>query len=119
MSVEQARKNLDAELPGWDFDAVKQESRQVWNEWLSKIEAASVDYLFVCKMDDSTYMRRKVPYPIEKRWADAKPELFEPVYSNDYVTIYEIRKSLLTKAADHVACPTEDPVVALSRQGER
>ncbi len=38
VSVEQARKNLEAELPGWDFDAVKDQSRQVWNEWLSKIE---------------------------------------------------------------------------------
>ena len=38
VSIEQARKNLDAELPGWDFDAVKDESRRVWNDWLGKIE---------------------------------------------------------------------------------
>jgi len=38
VSIEQARLNLDTELPHWDFDRVKQESRQVWNEWLSKIE---------------------------------------------------------------------------------
>jgi predicted alpha-1,2-mannosidase len=38
VSVEQARRNLQAELPDWDFDRVRQESRRVWNEWLSRIE---------------------------------------------------------------------------------
>jgi hypothetical protein len=104
---------------GLASDDIPEDDRRYYLRWLRKVEAASVDYLFVCKMDDSTYMQRKVPYPIEKKWADAKPEIFEPVYSNDYVTIYEIRKSLLAEAANHVACPTQDPVVALSRQGER
>jgi len=38
VSVEQARLNLRTELPHWDFDQVRRESRDVWNEWLSKIE---------------------------------------------------------------------------------
>jgi predicted alpha-1,2-mannosidase len=33
-----ARKNLEAELPGWDFDAVVQASRDDWNKWLGRIE---------------------------------------------------------------------------------
>lgn len=37
-SVENARKNLTTELPGWDFDAVKKESQQIWNDWLGKIK---------------------------------------------------------------------------------
>ncbi|HID22667.1 MAG TPA: glycoside hydrolase family 92 protein, partial [Planctomycetaceae bacterium] len=38
VSAEQARKNLQAELPHWDFDRVRRESRQVWNDWLGRIE---------------------------------------------------------------------------------
>ena len=36
-SIENARKNLEAECPGWDFDKVRAESRDIWNEWLGKI----------------------------------------------------------------------------------
>ncbi|WP_326791506.1 glycoside hydrolase family 92 protein [Streptomyces sp. NBC_00841] len=32
-----ARKNLEAELPGWDFEAVKQASQQHWNAMLGRI----------------------------------------------------------------------------------
>lgn len=38
VSTDQARKNLQAELPHWDFDRVRRESRQVWNDWLGRIE---------------------------------------------------------------------------------
>jgi predicted alpha-1,2-mannosidase len=37
-SIENARKNLDAECPHFDFDRVVQETRDIWNEWLGKIE---------------------------------------------------------------------------------
>lgn len=33
-----ARKNLEAELPHWDFDRVVAESRDDWNRWLGRIE---------------------------------------------------------------------------------
>lgn len=38
VSSEQARLNMDAELPHWDFDRIVQESADVWNEWLGRIE---------------------------------------------------------------------------------
>ncbi len=38
VSAEQARKNLDAELPHWDFDSVVDESRAEWDEMLGRIE---------------------------------------------------------------------------------
>ena len=38
VSVEQARANLEAELDHWDFDRVRDESRDVWNDWLGRIE---------------------------------------------------------------------------------
>jgi predicted alpha-1,2-mannosidase len=38
VSVAGARQNLQAELPGWDFAAVVAQSRQSWNQYLSRIE---------------------------------------------------------------------------------
>lgn len=37
-SEDQARLNLNTELAHWDFNQVKQESRDEWNQWLSRIE---------------------------------------------------------------------------------
>jgi len=35
--AEAARNNMIKEIPGWDFDAVRRESENVWNQTLSKI----------------------------------------------------------------------------------
>lgn len=37
VSVEGARRNLAAELPGWDFDGVRAAARERWNRELSRI----------------------------------------------------------------------------------
>lgn len=37
-SIEGARQNLSKEIPGWDFDAVKQHAQDSWRKQLSKIE---------------------------------------------------------------------------------
>lgn len=39
-SIDEARSNLNAELPDWDFDRVVRESRDDWNKWLGRIEVA-------------------------------------------------------------------------------
>jgi len=45
LSVEQARANLKAEIPDWDFEAVRQRLRAAWNEKLSRVsvEGATED----------------------------------------------------------------------------
>lgn len=40
VSINAARRNLETELPHWDFDRVVRESREEWNRWLSRIEVA-------------------------------------------------------------------------------
>ncbi len=40
VSEENARRNLEAELPGWDFDATVRASSDEWNQWLSKIQVS-------------------------------------------------------------------------------
>ncbi|MCP4455510.1 MAG: glycoside hydrolase family 92 protein, partial [Planctomycetes bacterium] len=37
-SIENARRNLAGECAHWDFDRVRQASRDVWNRWLGQIE---------------------------------------------------------------------------------
>lgn len=37
-SIENARNNLLTECTTWDFEAVRSETRRIWNEWLGKID---------------------------------------------------------------------------------
>jgi predicted alpha-1,2-mannosidase len=37
VSIEGARKNLDSEIPGWEFDRIKQDAKEAWNSELHKI----------------------------------------------------------------------------------
>jgi len=37
-SIANARANMAAELDHWDFDAVRDESFRIWNDWLGKID---------------------------------------------------------------------------------
>lgn len=41
VSVEGARKNLQAEIPAWDFNRVRKEAEDTWNKELKKIEVNS------------------------------------------------------------------------------
>lgn len=43
VSIEGARKNLDAEIPAWDFDKVKQDANTIWNAELGRIAVESND----------------------------------------------------------------------------
>lgn len=42
-SVEGARKNMDTELPGWDFEATRQAAKDSWNNYLSRIDVTGTD----------------------------------------------------------------------------
>ena len=61
-SPEQAEKNLTAELPHWDFDAVHQESRRVWSEVLSKIEIETADSSVLRNFYTALYHAHIAPY---------------------------------------------------------
>ncbi len=38
ISIDQARQNLQHEIPGWDFQAVREQLRAQWNEKLSRLQ---------------------------------------------------------------------------------
>ncbi|MGZ3979555.1 MAG: GH92 family glycosyl hydrolase, partial [Flavisolibacter sp.] len=42
-NIQNARNNLTTECGTWDFDKIRKESRQVWNEWLGKIDVKGGD----------------------------------------------------------------------------
>ena len=42
-SVEGAHKNMNTELPGWDFEATRQAAKDSWNKYLSRIEVTGTD----------------------------------------------------------------------------
>jgi predicted alpha-1,2-mannosidase len=43
VDIEGARKNLEAEVPDWDFEAVKKQAAAKWNEQLGKINVQTMD----------------------------------------------------------------------------
>jgi predicted alpha-1,2-mannosidase len=43
ISLEQAGSNLRTEVPGWDLEALKNSTRQAWNEQLSRIKVQGQD----------------------------------------------------------------------------
>jgi len=50
VSMEGAMKNLEAEIPHWDFEKTRAETKAKWNNELSKIEVTSID-----KDDQTTF----------------------------------------------------------------
>ena len=42
-SVDGAKKNLEAEIPAWDFEGVKTVAHNEWNNYLSRIEIDGTD----------------------------------------------------------------------------
>ena len=51
ISIEGARKNLEAEIPGWDFDQVRRQAREAWNRELGKIT-----------LDEATEKQKRIFY---------------------------------------------------------
>lgn len=43
ISAENARKNLEAEIPGWNFQEIRKEAKQSWNNELTKIKVSGKD----------------------------------------------------------------------------
>ena len=43
VSIEGAKANMAAELPGWDFEAVKADARKAWNEELGRVAVSCDD----------------------------------------------------------------------------
>ncbi|MCD8194293.1 MAG: GH92 family glycosyl hydrolase, partial [Tannerellaceae bacterium] len=59
---EGAEKNMLAELPGWDFDAVRKESADIWNRQLNLIDIESSDPAVLTNYYTALYHTMIAPY---------------------------------------------------------
>lgn len=68
VDIEGARKNVETEIPDWDFDGVRKDARKAWNETLSKIDITTNDKndktifytaLYHTAISQSVYGRRR------------------------------------------------------------
>lgn len=69
VDTEGAKKNLEAEIPSWEFEQVRSNARQAWNNYLSKIDITTQDenrpqyFLYsnvsYCNQPEPLYRRRR------------------------------------------------------------
>lgn len=62
VSVDGARKNLEAEQPGWDFDKVRSNAHNAWNAELGKISLESRDTSVLRTFYSALYHSMTAPY---------------------------------------------------------
>lgn len=60
-SIENARKNLESEIPGWDFEKVRQQSSATWNRALGQIAVKGTDEQQKVKFYSAMYNTRFLP----------------------------------------------------------
>ena len=82
-----AEKNMLAELPGWNFDATRAESAQIWNKALNDIQIESSDPKVMVNFYTALYHTMIAPYTyqdIDGRYygMDKKIHRAEPGYIN-------------------------------------
>jgi predicted alpha-1,2-mannosidase len=61
VDVEGARKNLRAEMPGWDFNAVAKAARVQWEDVVSRVAVESSDKLFLENFYTAVYHANLAP----------------------------------------------------------
>ncbi|MBC8603839.1 glycoside hydrolase family 92 protein [Parabacteroides acidifaciens] len=82
-----AEKNMLAELPGWDFEATRQESAGIWNKALNDIQIESSDPKVMVNFYTALYHTMIAPYAyqdVDGRYLgmDKKVHRAEPGYVN-------------------------------------
>lgn len=91
ISVEKAKANLAAELPGWDFDAQHAKARDLWNGALAKIEVEGGDDTQRRNLYSGLYRSHTMPHDLsgENVWWDST----EPHYE-DFYTLWDTFRTL-------------------------
>ena len=82
-----AEKNLMAELPGWDFEATRIKSAEIWNDALNAIETQSADPTVMVNFYTALYHTMIAPFAyqdVDGRYLgmDKKVHKAEPGYVN-------------------------------------
>ena len=59
---EGAEKNMAAELPGWDFEAIRKEAADQWNEALNQIQIDTFDPTILTNFYTALYHTMIAPF---------------------------------------------------------
>lgn len=86
ISAEQARKNIEEESPGWDFDALRERSVELWRERLSKIVISGADR--ATRRQFYTALYHSMLMPSDRQGENPKWTSSEPYY-DDYYTLWD------------------------------
>ena len=98
--IEGAERNLDAEIPGYDFDGVRKYLTGVWEKHLSKIKVSSDDGHLLRKFYGSLYRASFLPRVISDvdgrypAFASGAPILQSPVPHYDDFSMWDTYRAL-------------------------
>jgi len=89
VSIEGARKNMEAELPGWDFNAVKESARKEWNRELGRIEVKGgtkeQKRTFYTAMYHS-FIHPDIDVDVDRRFLSGDHKVYKAVDFDNYTT---------------------------------
>lgn len=90
VSLAQARRNAEQEMPGWNFEAVRRASTAQWNQALSRIELHGADEVERRKFYTALYHTMMMPSDHtgeNPKWSSGEP------YYGDYQAIWDTFRS--------------------------
>lgn len=93
VSIEGAKANLAAELPGWDFDATRSAARGQWNNELGKIKAETADSTSLRKFYTSLFRTMIVPSTfsdIDGKYRGADDQIYQTDNGRNVYTVYSL-----------------------------
>ncbi|MBS1943802.1 MAG: GH92 family glycosyl hydrolase, partial [Bacteroidetes bacterium] len=99
VSMEGARKNLEAEVPGWDFDAVRKQAEAAWDKELGRIEVLGGEPEQQRIFYTALYHSLMVPYIIND--ADGKYRGFDGKVHGAKHDVYTVFSLWDTFRAEH------------------
>ncbi|WP_024891721.1 GH92 family glycosyl hydrolase [Luteimonas huabeiensis] len=86
VSAEQARRNVEEEAPGWDFDAVHAATRAAWNDQLARVQVSPGDTPRRRQLYTGIYHSMLMPSDRtgeNPKWTSAEPDY------DDYYAIWD------------------------------
>lgn len=91
LSMEQARANLDQQMPGWDFDRIKSNAANQWRDVLDRIEVEGGSEAQRRQFYSALYRSHTMPHDLtgENVWWQSE----EPHYE-DFYTIWDTFRTL-------------------------
>ena len=90
LSAEQARRNINAEIPGWSFEAVRADVTRLWNEQLAKIKLTGATESQRRKIYTALY--HTMLMPSDRTGENPGWQSTEPYY-DDYYAIWDTYRS--------------------------